>query len=39
MFENIIKRIKCKLTCCFHSRCSYNNEDNKENNQKEISQV
>lgn len=38
MFEKIIKRIKCKLTCCFHSRCSLN-EDNKENNQKEISNI
>ena len=35
----ILKRIIIKFECCCKSKCSYNNEDNKENNQKEISQV
>lgn len=38
MFEKIFKKIKCKMLCCFKSKCSLN-EDNKENNQKQLSNV
>ena len=24
--KNILKKIKCKLMCCYQSKCSYNEE-------------
>ena len=38
MFEKILKKIKCKMLCCFKSKCSLN-EDNKEEIKKEISNI
>ena len=39
MFKKLINRIKCKISCCYKSSCSLNDELENYDNEKNISSI
>ena len=38
-FKKILNRIKCKISCCYKSQCSLNDEIENDYNEKNISSI